>query len=187
MGKSDVALEGKKEIVIRAIGLGIGLMALGILGIVFADPIAGVMNKFVGIVVAVILFVSAIINIIIFVKDRSNVPQLIIGIFAIAAGVVLLLNPKIIVILISVFLGIFLLLDGGFKIREGIAANKAKAKYWFVSLIVGIISVLLGILAVVYPVAFGTELTKFFVISACILLIVTGVTNFVHGILMSKV
>ena len=36
MGKSESALEGKKEIVIRAVGMGIGLIALGVLGIIGA-------------------------------------------------------------------------------------------------------------------------------------------------------
>ena len=77
-------------------------------------------------------------------------------------------------------------MDGGFKVKEAFAANKAKAKLWFVSLIFGIIGIVLGALAIVYPFKFGMEVGKIFVILISVVLIVSGITNIVHGVLISK-
>ena len=187
-------MEAKKEAVIRSLIFGIVLIILGVLGIVFAGNIFNVLGNIVGWVVAGCFFIAGIVNIVIFVlsitkKDDDKNPaikNLIIGILAIAAGVVLLLTPKLIVWIISVFLGVFLLLDGGFKVKEAFAANKAKAKLWFVSLIFGIIGIVLGALAIVYPFKFGMEVGKIFVILISVVLIVSGITNIVHGVLISK-
>ncbi len=165
-------MEEKKEVVTRSLILGILLIILGVLGIVFAGNIFNVLGNIVGWVVAGIFFIAGIINIVVFVlsitkKDEDKNPaikNLIIGILSIAAGVVLVITPKLIVWIISVFLGVFLLLDGGFKVKEAFAANKAKAKLWFVSLIFGIIGIVLGALAIVYPFKFGMEVGKIFVI-----------------------
>lgn len=189
-------MEEKKEVVVRSLVLGLVLMVLGVLGIIFAGKISSVLGNIVGWVVAAILFVAAVVNIIIFVRSithkgegkvKPDIKSLLIGICAIAAGVILLLIPGMIVWIISVFVGLFLLLDGGFKVKEGLAANKAKAKLWFVSLIFGIIGIVLGIMAIVSPIKFGTEIGKIFVILISVALIVSGITNVVHGVLISKV
>ncbi len=187
-------MEEKKEVVTRSLILGIVLIILGVLGIVFAGNIFNVLGNIVGWVVAGIFFLAGIINIVLFVssitkKDEEKNPaikNLIIGILSIAAGIVLVITPKLIVWIISVFLGVFLLLDGGFKVKEAFAANKAKAKLWFVSLIFGIIGIVLGALAIIYPFRFGMEIGKIFVILISVVLIVSGITNIVHGVLISK-
>lgn len=188
-------MEAKKEVVMRSLILGIVLVALGILGIVFAGNIFNVLGNIVGWVVAGILFIAAIVNIVSFVRSitkkdddkvKPNIKSLVIGILAIAAGVILIIMPQMIVWIISVFLGIFLLLDGGFKVKEALAANKAKAKGWIASLIFGIIGIILGLLAIVYPIKFGMDVGKIFVIIISIVLIVSGITNVVHGVLISK-
>lgn len=188
-------MEAKKEVVIRSIILGIVLIALGVVGIIFAGNIANVLNDIVGRVIAIIIIIVGIINIVMFVlsvtkkdgdKAKPNIKSLIFGIIAIAAGVFLVISPALIIWIISVFLGVFLLLDGGYKIKESFAANKAKAKFWYISLILGILGIALGVLAIIAPFRFATEVGKIFVISVCIALIFSGVTNIVHGALISK-
>ena len=189
-------MEEKKEVVVRSLILGLVLIVLGVLGIIFAGNIFSVLNNIVGWVVAGIFFVAAVVNIIMFVrsitkkgpgKEKPDIKSLVIGICAIAAGIILLIIPGLIVWIISIFVGLFLLLDGGFKVKEGLAANKAKAKLWFLSLIFGIIGIVLGILALVFPIKFGTEIGKIFVILICVAMIISGITNVVHGVLISKV
>lgn len=179
-------MEEKKSIVARNIIMGILLVAIGVLGIIFAGAIFGALSNIITWVVAVVLGIAAIVNIIIFVRDRKNWVQLVIGILAIATAVILIFMPNLMVWIISVFLGLFLLVDGGYKIKEAFAANKAKAKQWYVSLIAGIVGIILGILAIAYPIRFGTEIGKLFVILVSIFLLVNGILNIVHGVFVSK-
>ena len=179
-------MEEKKSIVARNIVMGILLVAIGVLGIIFAGVIFSALSNIITWVVAVILGISAIVNIIIFVRDRKNWIQLVIGILAIATAVILIIKPDLMVWIISIFLGLFLLVDGGYKVKEAFAANKAKAKFWYISLISGIVGIILGILAVAYPIRFGTEIGKIFVILVSVFLLVTGILNLVHGVFVSK-
>jgi len=179
-------MEEKKSIVARNIIVGIALIVLGVLGIVFAGAIFGALSNIITWVVAVALGIAAIVNIVIFVRDRSNWVQLIIGILAIATAVILIIKPDLMVWLISIFLGLFLLVDGGYKVKEAFAANKAKAKFWYISLITGIVGIILGILAVAYPIRFGTEIGRLFVILVSIFILVTGILNILHGVFISK-
>ena len=178
-------MEEKKSVVARSIILGIAFIALGILGIIFRQPIVDVVSAILRWVVGGALIVAGIVNIILFVKDRSKVMNLIIGILSIIAGILMFIF-NLIVWIIAIFLGVILLLDGGYKIKEAFAANKAKAKFWYISLISGIVGIILGILAVAYPIRFGTEIGKIFVILVSVFLLVTGILNLVHGVFVSK-
>ena len=177
-------MEERKEVVTRSIVFGILLIILGVLAIVFRQPIVDAITTFMKWVIGGILIVAGIINIIFFVKDRSRVPQLIIGILAIAAGICMFFF-NLIVWIIAVFLGVTLLLDGVFKVKESFAANKAKAKAWYVSLILGVLNIILGVLALVSPLRFGNVLSVAFLIIIAIVLIVTGIQDVVHGVLIS--
>ena len=146
-------------------------------------------------VIAAIVIIVVIVNIFMFIvsvtkkdgdKAKPNIKSLIFGIVAIAAGIFLMISPSLIIWIISIFLGVFLLVDGGYKVKESFAANKAKAKFWFISLILGILGIALGLLAIISPFKFASEVGKIFVISICIALIFSGVTNIVHGVLISK-
>ena len=179
-------MEEKKSVVVRSIILGIAFIALGIAGIIFRQPIVDVVSTILKWVVGGILIVAGIVNIVIFVKDRSRVSNLIVGIFAIVAGVLMFVF-NLIVWIIAIFLGLTLLVDGGYKIKEAFAANKAKAKAWYVSLILGVINIILGLLAIISPLRFGNVLGVAFVIVVSIVLIVSGIQNMVHGVMISKV
>ena len=179
-------MEEKKSVVVRSIILGIAFIALGIAGIIFRQPIVDVVSTILKWVVGGILIVAGIVNIVIFVKDRSRVSNLIVGIFAIVAGVLMFVF-NLIVWIIAIFLGLTLLVDGGYKIKEAFAANKAKAKAWYVSLILGVINIILGLLAIISPLRFGNVLGVACVIVVSIVLIVSGIQNMVHGVMISKV
>ena len=179
-------MEEKKSVVARSIILGIAMIALGILGIIFRGPIVDFMSTIVKWIIGGILIVAGIIAIVMFVKDRSQVSKLIIGILSIAAGILMFIF-NLIVWIIAIFLDIVLLVDGGYKIREALAANKAKAKNWYISLILGIINVILGALAIISPIRFGNTLGIAFIIVISVVLIVSGIQNMVHGVMISKV
>lgn len=179
-------MEEKKSVVARSIILGIAFIALGILGIIFRQPIVDVVSAILRWVVGGALIVAGIVNIILFVKDRSKVMNLIIGILSIIAGILMFIF-NLIVWIIAIFLGVILLLDGGYKIKEAFAANKAKAKAWYISLILGVINIILGALALVSPLRFGNTLGVAFIIVVSIVLIVSGIQNMVHGVMISKV
>ena len=70
----------------------IAFIALGVFAIMFSGQIAGMIDNIIKWVVAVILGIIAIVDIISFAKDRSkeNIKNLVIGILALIAAVVLI-------------------------------------------------------------------------------------------------
>ena len=82
-------MEEKKTVVARSIILGIVFIVLGILAIIFRQPVVDAITTFLKWVIGGILIIAGIVNIVFFVKDRQKVPSLIIGILSIAAGVLM--------------------------------------------------------------------------------------------------
>ena len=156
-------------------------VALGVAVIMFSAPIAGMIDNILKWVAAAILGIVAIIDIIPFVKDRSkeNVKGLIIGILALVAAVVLIVMPNLLVLVIGVMLGLYLIVEGLFKIKAAFDSKKGDVKAWFVPLIFGLVSVILGGLIIYFGIKpFG--IIRIFVIIVGVLLVYAGIQNFVN-------
>ncbi|MBR3638706.1 MAG: DUF308 domain-containing protein [Lachnospiraceae bacterium] len=178
-------MEEKKSVVFRSILVGILLIVLGILAIIFRSPILAAVATILKWVVGGILITTGIFMIVAFVRDKSKVYSLIIGILAIIAGILMFIF-NLVILLAAVFIGISFLLNGGLKVREAIAASKVKAKSWFVSLIIGIIDLILGVLVLIYPFAAGVAIGEVAIIITGVGFIVTGILDITHGLLISK-
>lgn len=179
-------MEEKKSVVLRSILVGIALIALGILAIIFRAQIVAVVSTILKWIAGGILITSGIFMIVAFIRDKSKVYSLIIGILAVIAGILMFIF-NLVIILLAVFIGISLLLNGGLKIREAVAASKVKAKMWYLSLIIGIINLILGVLILVYPFIGMATIGITAVIILGVGMIVTGILDIVHGIFISKV
>ncbi|MCR4696384.1 MAG: DUF308 domain-containing protein [Lachnospiraceae bacterium] len=159
----------------------IAFIALGVAAIMFSGPIAGMIDNIIKWVVAVILGIIAIIDIIAFAKDRSkeNIKNLVIGILALVAAVVLIVMPNLLVIVIGVLLGLYLIVEGFFKVKAAFNSKKGDTKGWFVPLIFGIVSIILGCLIIYFGIR-PFAILKIFVIVVGIMLIYAGIQNFVN-------
>ena len=161
-------------------------IALGIVVIWFRAPIAGMVNNIFKWVAAGILGVFAIVNIIAFAQNtKEKIKELIIGALALIAAVVLLLSDvafkieNLLLIVVGVMLGLYLLVEGFYKLKAAFANKKKSTKAWFVPLILGIISIILGVLLIYLEILAKISTVVFVVIFGAIL-IYAGIQNIVN-------
>lgn len=86
-------------------------------------------------------------------KDRISLLNfnLIYGIISILVGLFVILNPFAIANILTVGLGIWLIISGGLKINYGARLKLIKENSWLLTLVVGIISVLFGLMVILNP------------------------------------
>lgn len=161
----------------------IAFIALGIAVIYFRNPIADMVNNIFKWIAAGILGVIAIVNIVAFAKNmKENIKELIIGALSLIAAVILLLSDvafkieNLLLIVTGVMFGLYLIVEGFFKLKAAFASKKSDTKAWFVPLILGVISILLGVL-IIY---LGIFTTKLFVFILGVVLIYAGIQNIVN-------
>lgn len=159
----------------------IAFLALGVLGIIYAPLAADIIEKIVGWVIGGVLIAAGIIDILVFVKNKAA-NNLIIGIFAIAAGAVMLVFHKEFLKVIVVVFAAYLVIEGILKIKAAFE-NMKKVKTWWLFLILGVISLAIGALLIVNPATFaGAVLIRIIGIA----LIYAGVQNMIHVFLDKK-
>ncbi len=167
----------------------LAFIILGIVVIWFRNPIADMVNNIFKWVAAGILGIVAIVNIVAFVKNtKENIKELVIGALAFIAAVILLISDvafkieNLLLMVIGIMFGLYLIVEGFFKIKAAISSKKKSAKAWFVPLILGLLSIIFGGL-IIY---LGLFTTKVFVIIFGIVLIYAGIQNFVNMFFISK-
>lgn len=157
-------------------------IVLGIVVIMFRTQISDMLDNIIKWVAAGILGVIACVNIVMFAKNtKENIKQLIIGALALIAAIVLLIShllgvPNLLMMVIGFMFGLYLIIEGFFKLKSAFASKKNENKVWYVPLIFGIVSILLGVLIIF----FGISVTKLFVIAFGILLVYAGIQNIVN-------
>lgn len=159
----------------------IAFIAVGVLGIIYAQQAADIIEKIVGWVIGGVLIVAGIIDILVFVKNKTT-NNLVIGIFAIVGGIIMLVFHREFIKVIVVVFAAYLVIEGVLKIKAAFE-NMKKVKTWWVFLILGVVSLALGVLLIINPATFaGAVLIK--VIG--VILIYAGIQNFVHAIMDKK-
>jgi uncharacterized membrane protein HdeD (DUF308 family) len=73
------------------------------------------------------------------------------GITLIAVGVILCVYPDFIASILTIALGVILIVDGAIKLQHCINIAQMKDKYWWVSLIVSLLAIVLGIVVLCNP------------------------------------
>ncbi|MCR5847217.1 MAG: DUF308 domain-containing protein [Lachnospiraceae bacterium] len=166
----------------------IAFIVLGVVVIMFKTQITDMLDNIIKWVAAGILGIVAIINIIAFTKNmKENIKELIIGALALIAAIVLLIShllgvPNLLIMVIGFMFGLYLIIEGFFKLKDAFGSKKSENNLWFVPLIFGILSILLGVLIIF----FGVKVTTIFVLVFGILLIYAGVQNLVNLFIGNK-
>lgn len=165
----------------------IAFIVLGVVAIMFNGQIAGYIDNIMKWVVAAVFGIIAIIDIIKFAKDRSKdtIKDLIIGILALVAAIIMIVMPGMLIKLVGIMLGLYLVVEGCFKVKACIGAKKSSVKVWYLPLILGILSVILGVFLICSPWILG-EVVKWFVIIVGVVLIYAGVQNIVSLFVKGK-
>lgn len=93
------------------------------------------------------------------------------GIFALLAGVLLVLHPTNIVKLVPVILGVFIITDGAFKLQTSVDARRFGMRGWWGILLLAVLTCLSGLFLIINPFE-----------GAQALMILLGVTLIIYGV-----
>ena len=93
---------------------------------------------------------------------------LISGIFSIVCGLMLLINEDLLMILIPVFIGVWMIINGINKIQVSFEIKDLVEKSWIITFIYSILIIVLGGYFIVNPISGATTVTSFIGIILCI-------------------
>lgn len=93
---------------------------------------------------------------------------LISGIFSIVCGLMLLINEDLLMILIPVFIGVWMIINGINKIQVSFEIKDLVEKSWIITFIYSILIIVLGGYFIVNPISGATTVTSFIGIVLCI-------------------
>lgn len=93
---------------------------------------------------------------------------LISGIFSIVCGLMLLINEDLLMILIPVFIGVWMIINGINKIQVSFEIKDFGEKSWVITFIYSILIMVLGGYFIVNPISGATTVTSFIGIILCI-------------------
>lgn len=93
---------------------------------------------------------------------------LISGIFSIVCGLMLLINEDLLMILIPVFIGVWMIINGINKIQVSFEIKDLGEKSWIITFIYSILIIILGGYFIVNPISGATTVTSFIGIILCI-------------------
>ena len=88
--------------------------------------------------------------------------DLALGIFCMLAGIVILVHPNNIMKLLPVIIGLFVTIDGVFKMQTAIDSKRFGLKRWYAILVLAAVTCVFGLLLIIAPFAGGKALMIFF-------------------------
>ena len=88
--------------------------------------------------------------------------DLALGIFCMLAGIVILVHPNNIMKLLPVIIGLFVTIDGVFKMQTAIDSKRFGLKRWYEILVLAAVTCVFGLLLIIDPFAGGKALMIFF-------------------------
>ena len=109
--------------------------------------------------------------------------DLALGIFVSVIGIILILHPYWIMSFFPIVIGIFIMVDGVFKIQTSVDAQRFGLTNWWLILTGGILCIVLGILLVFDPFSSATALVAIMGVS----LIVDGLQNLFNVLYTVKI
>lgn len=134
-------------------------LILGLVGLVLL-LIPGTLNKIIGILIGAALLIVGVLAIIKYTKEKEEGGNLnlVSGILYSVLGVIIIIYPYSIINLVTICLGVYLVINGLLKLKLAFNLKKVTDK-WIGTLIMSIITVILGILLIFNPFA-GITITK---------------------------
>ena len=134
-------------------------LILGLVGLVLL-LIPGTLNKLIGILIGGALLITGVLSIIKYTKENiagSNL-NLVSGILYAVLGVIIIIYPYSIINLVTICLGVYLIINGMLKLKLAFTLKNITDK-WIGTLVMGIITIVLGLLLIFNPFA-GITITK---------------------------
>jgi uncharacterized membrane protein HdeD (DUF308 family) len=173
-------METVKKFKLHVLVQSIVMIAIGIVLVVWTKASLDIMAK----ALAVLLLLIGLVFIVNFVfrKEKTFVPsaEFVVGILVAAVGGWIFLNPGPFTDFIPKLFGIFIIVSGLGNLGQTISLIKYKAKTWWISLLIALVTVGLGAFLVFNP----TEAKEIAVSLIGVFLIIDGVTNLINIIMV---
>lgn len=149
----------------------ISSVLLFLFGLILAVNAEGFI-KSITVAIGVILLLIGVFPVIDYFRYRKNglgaSIGLISGIFSIVCGLMLLINEDLLMILIPVFIGVWMIINGINKIQVSFEIKDLGEKSWVITFIYSILIMVLGGYFIVNPISGATTVTSFIGIILCI-------------------
>lgn len=149
----------------------ISSLLLFLFGLVLAVNAEGFI-KSITVAIGVILLLIGVFPVIDYFRYRKDglgaSIGLISGIFSIVCGLMLLINEDLLMILIPVFIGVWMIINGINKIQVSFEIKDLGEKSWVITFIYSILIMVLGGYFIVNPISGATTVTSFIGIILCI-------------------
>ena len=149
----------------------ISSVLLFLFGLVLAVNAAGFI-KSITVAIGVVLLLIGVFPVIDYFRYRKDglgaSVGLISGIFSIVCGLMLLINEDLLMILIPVFIGVWMIINGINKIQVSFEIKDLGEKSWVITFIYSILIMVLGGYFIVNPISGATTVTSFIGIILCI-------------------
>lgn len=150
------------------------LIVFGVILLVYTDAAVEIAVKILG-VFFVICGAVLIVN---FLMDRSgwrSVANVVLGTILIILGVWIFVRPQYLVAAFGIIAGAIIAANGVIDIKESVMIAKKGNKKWYVSLIIGLIAIALGLICIFKPWGVSNIIVTF----VGVIMILTGVTDLV--------
>lgn len=103
------------------------------------------------------------------------------GVLSIVLGLLVLINPFAIANILTFGLGIWLIISGSLKVSYGISLKNIKEEIWLLTLVIGIISIVFGLMVILNP------FSKLIIVGVVgLFLVVYGIIDLVNVFLLKK-
>lgn len=149
----------------------ISSVLLFLFGLVLAVNAEGFI-KSITVAIGVVLLLIGVFPVIDYFRYRKDglgaSVELISGIFSIVCGLMLLINEDLLMILIPVFIGVWMIINGINKIQVSFEIKDLGEKSWVITFIYSILIMVLGGYFIVNPISGATTVTSFIGIILCI-------------------
>lgn len=149
----------------------ISSLLLFLFGLVLAVNAEGFI-KSITVAIGVVLLLIGVFPVIDYFRYRKDglgaSVGLISGIFSIVCGLMLLINEDLLMILIPVFIGVWMIINGINKIQVSFEIKDLGEKSWVITFIYSILIIVLGGYFIVNPISGATTVTSFIGIVLCI-------------------
>ena len=135
-------------------------LILALIGLVLL-LLPGTLNNIIGFVVGGCLLIFGIIGIIkyIRIKEYKFTSSLVSGILYSALGIIVIINPSSVISLVTICLGLYLVINGILKTVFSINLKKITTR-WGGALVMGRLTIVLGLLLVINPFGSAVAITK---------------------------
>ena len=149
----------------------ISSVLLFLFGLILAVNAEGFI-KSITVAIGVVLLIIGVFPVIDYFRYRKDglgaSVGLISGIFSIVCGLMLLINEDLLMILIPVFIGVWMIINGINKIQVSFEIKDLGEKSWVITFIYSILIMVLGGYFIVNPISGATTVTSFIGIILCI-------------------